>query len=71
MLRKRGRNMRIKVFCLSLAIISIICLTGCMNVARITAEQSAENFKLYKGEIEDICEKYDVKIIDSEEKSHH
>ena len=60
--------MKFKVFCLSLVIISFACLTGCMNVAQVTTEQSEENLKFYKDEILNICQEYDVKIIDSEEK---
>ena len=60
--------MKFKVFCLSLVIISFAYLTGCMNVAQVTTEQSEENFKFYKDEIISICKKYDVKITDSEEK---
>lgn len=58
--------MKFKVFCLFVVIFSFTYLTGCFNAVQITSEQSAENFKFYKGEIEDICEKYDVKIIDIE-----
>ena len=58
--------MKFKVFCLFVVIFSFTYLTGCFNAVHITSEQSAENFKFYKGEIEDICEKYDVKIIDIE-----
>lgn len=60
--------MKFKVFCLFVVIFSFTYLTGCFNAVHITSEQSAENFKFYKGEIEDICEKYDVKIIDIEKK---
>ncbi len=55
-----------KFFCLFLVIFSFTYLTGFFNAVQITSKQSAENFKFYKGEIEDICEEYDVKIIDIE-----
>ena len=58
--------MKFKVFCLSLVIISFVYLTGCMNVAQVTAEQSEENLKFYRDEVMNICKEYDVKIIDSE-----
>ena len=59
--------MKIKALCISLVILSCTYLTGCMNVELVSSEDSAKNLVFYKEEIMDICKKYDVKVIDSEE----